>query len=68
MQVRKIVVPFLSFGNEEINSPIGLSEILEKTWVKKIDDEPNNEVVNHFSRSIYKSSNGRWATKFVTIT
>ncbi|MHA6258321.1 hypothetical protein ACXYMX_00280 [Sporosarcina sp. CAU 1771] len=58
----KIEIPHLSFENEKIETPVGLSELLESTWTVK--GEINNEVVSKFHRTTFKKPNGRWVTKF----
>lgn len=62
--MHKIVVPYLTFENEKIDTPVGLSELLEPTWSLDVDNEGMNEVVNQFKRTTYKRPNGRWSTKF----
>lgn len=59
----KIVIPYLSFANEKIDVPVGLSELLESTWTRK-EEVSVSKVVDKFSRVIYKKPDGRWATKF----
>lgn len=60
----KIEVPHLSFENEIIESPVGLSELLESAWKLDSDCKSTSDIVNKFDRKVYKNNDGRWVTKF----
>ncbi len=61
--MHKITVPYLMFGNEKIEPPVGLSELLETAWTKR-SEVSDREKVSGYKRQVYKNSNGRWVTKF----
>lgn len=60
--MREIIIPYLSFGNTRIETPVGLSDLLEKSWVEKSEDE-GDFVPDEYAREIYQNDTGRWVTK-----
>ncbi|WP_210469680.1 hypothetical protein [Sporosarcina sp. 6E9] len=62
--MHKIVVPHLTFEGEKIETPVGLSELLEPAWTLRAECEPISDVANGYERRVYKRENGCWTTKY----
>lgn len=62
--MHKIEIPYLIFEGEKIETPVGLSELLESAWKLDSDCESTSDIVNKFDRKAYKNKDGRWVTKF----
>lgn len=59
-----IIVPYLEIGGEKVETPPGLSEILEPVWSSNVDTRKIKETVSQYDREVYKNEKGRWVTHF----
>ncbi|MEK5334401.1 hypothetical protein [Lysinibacillus sp. FSL W8-0992] len=62
--MQKIFIPHLIFEGEKIETPLGLSELLEPAWSTNVDTSKIDEVVSLYDREVYKNERGRWMTKY----
>lgn len=64
MNQNSINIKQLQIGEFKVDTPIGLSELLESTWSKP---KKNDEVVNYssnFNRVVFRNEEGRLITRY----
>ncbi|RKJ30802.1 hypothetical protein D7X33_41070 [Butyricicoccus sp. 1XD8-22] len=61
----QINIPYLQIGEYRIETPIGLSELLQPAWSKQKDDDDVKEFATQYERTVFRNSEGRLVTKYV---
>lgn len=60
----KIEIPYLLIGGFKVETPVGLSELLESAWSRKSEIQRDREFVSKYERTVFKNENGRWVTRY----
>ncbi|MGE7667393.1 hypothetical protein ACQKMN_16965 [Ureibacillus composti] len=61
----KIVIPYLQIGEFRVETPVGLSELLENAWVlRKENKDEVKKFVSKFNRTVYRNAEGRLVTRY----
>lgn len=60
----KIVIPYIQIGEFRVETPIGLSELLEAAWGPPKENDPVEEFSSNFNWSTYRNSDGKLVFKF----
>jgi hypothetical protein len=60
----RIVIPYLQIGESRVETPVGLSELLEPAWSKPNGKNKVKEFASNFTRTTFRNSEGKWVTKY----
>jgi len=61
----KIVVPYLQLGEFRVETPVGLSELLEPAWGKRTEEYDEIEkFASQFHREVFRNEEGRIVTEY----
>lgn len=58
----RIVIPYLQIGEFRVETPIGLSELLEPAWSKREGKYEVEEFASQFTRTVFRNSEGKLIT------
>lgn len=61
---QRIVIPYIQIGDFRIDTPKGLSELLEPCWSTAKENDPVEEFASSFEWSTYRNSDGKLVFKF----
>lgn len=62
--VLKVSIPYLQVGDFKVETPIGLSELLENAWVLPKEKDEVEQFASQFIRTVFRNSDGRLVTRY----
>lgn len=60
----KVIIPHLQIGEFRVDTPIGLSELLQDTWTNKPINDDVEEFVSNYDRTVFKNEKGQIVTRY----
>jgi hypothetical protein len=60
----RITVSHLNIGGHKVRAHEGLSELLEKCWTTKLENDGVLEFVSKYNRTVYRNTEGRLVTRY----
>lgn len=60
----QVIVPHLQIGEFKVETPVGLSELLEKAWVSPKENDEVEQYASQFIRTVFRNEEGRLVTKY----
>lgn len=63
----QITIPYLQIGEFRVETPIGLSELLQPSWSKPKKDDKTEKFLSQYERTVFRNSEGRIVTKYVKV-
>lgn len=64
MKQHSVIIQQLQIGEFKVDTPIGLSELLESTWSKPKKDDEVNEFTTNYNRIVFRNEEGRLVTRY----
>lgn len=61
----KIVIPYLQIGNFRVETPKGLSELLEPAWSKPKKNDETEKFLAQYERTVFRNSEGQIVTRYI---
>ena len=62
--MNRIIIPYLQIGGYKVETPVGLSELLEAAWSNPKENDEVEEFASKFTRNVYKNSDGKLVTRY----
>lgn len=60
----QITIPYLQIGEYRVETPVGLSELLEKSWTVKVENDDIDTFASSYHRTVFRNSEGRLVTRY----
>lgn len=59
----KIVIPYLQIGEFRVETPVGLSELLEGAWTRSTKAKKDNDFASKYEYTDFRNEEGLIVTK-----